>query len=213
MLFSKPDGFFLSGKKWNNQMTTDMKQTIKIKNFIMNMRRDHEEENSKETLDVEIHGRLSLNPGEKPTPAELLRNTAPNLSPADNEDSFEEAVDKFKRVELKEVFDKEEKRYCFSCHNFKVLPLTFKLALIFLWIQPDRTHHCSHCNKCILKMDHHCLWIMNCVGFYNYKFFVLFLFYTDILLTMVIASMSKMVVYSLRNPLVHFPPANLLATF
>ncbi|GAX80822.1 hypothetical protein CEUSTIGMA_g8257.t1 [Chlamydomonas eustigma] len=57
--------------------------------------------------------------------------------------------------------DPRRPRFCKRCQAWK----------------PERAHHCSVSGRCILKMDHYCIWVINCVGLLNYKFFLLFLFY------------------------------------
>ncbi|KAJ2689027.1 palmitoyltransferase for Vac8p [Coemansia spiralis] len=63
--------------------------------------------------------------------------------------------------------DSGQPRYCHRCNAAK----------------PDRAHHCSSCDMCVLRFDHHCPWLNACVGFHTQKAFVLFLSYATLYTT------------------------------
>lgn len=44
--------------------------------------------------------------------------------------------------------------------------------------KPPRCHHCLKCNLCILRYDHHSIFLGICVGINNHKYYILSLFYT-----------------------------------
>ncbi|KAJ2001135.1 palmitoyltransferase for Vac8p [Coemansia thaxteri] len=94
--------------------------------------------------------------------------------------------EQFRRAELVysiTVRDNGQPRYCHKCNGPK----------------PDRTHHCSICGVCVLKMDHHCPWLNNCVGFRTQKAFVLFLVYGALYCTLLAATSALFYLYSLLN--------------
>jgi len=45
--------------------------------------------------------------------------------------------------------------------------------------KPDRAHFCRAMGRVVLRMDHHCPWLGNTVGWANHKYFYLFLAYTN----------------------------------
>ncbi|KAJ5650632.1 uncharacterized protein N7484_004355 [Penicillium longicatenatum] len=48
--------------------------------------------------------------------------------------------------------------------------------------KPPRSKHCNICKGCVSRHDHHCVWLMNCVGANNYVYFMSLLLSLTILL-------------------------------
>jgi len=75
--------------------------------------------------------------------------------------------------------------FCFKCSVFKT----------------ESIKHCSICDKCCKRFDHHCLWLDNCIGKNNYFFFKLILYnsFFDISITIIISIVSICIFFVTDN--------------
>ncbi|EAN33805.2 DHHC palmitoyltransferase family protein [Theileria parva strain Muguga] len=66
--------------------------------------------------------------------------------------------------------------------------------------KPDRAHYCRPLGRNVLKMDHYCPWVSNGIGFYNYKYFFLTLFYSDLISIFMFKNITKAFYRSYYDP-------------
>ncbi|XP_017004066.2 uncharacterized protein [Drosophila takahashii] len=64
----------------------------------------------------------------------------------------------------------------------------------------SRTKHCSVCNKCVGKFDHHCKWLNHCIGSRNYVAFLMCVVSAVVATLVIVAAVVAQVVFYYVQP-------------
>lgn len=116
----------------------------------------------------------------------VVRDPGPAIPKTVNDDASDDEVDLTEALMSEDWDHSAPGRWCRKCWAPK----------------PERTHHCSTCGRCVLKMDHHCPWIgSKCVGHRTYPAFLHFLGSITLLaLYIAVLSLSSLT-FAFQHPL------------
>ncbi|KAH8412312.1 hypothetical protein KR009_001154 [Drosophila setifemur] len=64
----------------------------------------------------------------------------------------------------------------------------------------NRTKHCSVCNKCVGKFDHHCKWLNHCIGSRNYVAFLMCVVSAVVATLVIVAAVVAQIVFYYVQP-------------
>lgn len=80
------------------------------------------------------------------------------------------------------------KKFCYRCRTHR----------------PERSHHCSKCDRCIKKMDHHCFWLGRCINNDNMSHFIRFLFFAILSILILVVYASVLTVEAMQKTINFF---------